>query len=86
MDTLSYTTVRNNFAHTMDQVCENHNPVIVTRNNANSVVLLSLEDYQSMKETNYLLSSPKNAARLMDAVNEIELMISNKKKISPKKK
>jgi antitoxin YefM len=80
MDTRTYTAVRNDFANTMNQVCEDHMPVIITRGNAQSVVMLSLEDYNSMQETHYLLASPKNAKRLMDSVNEIEALLARKKK------
>ena len=56
----------------MDKVCDNHNPVIITRNNKSSVVIISLDDYQSLEETNYLLRSPKNAQRLLESIAELE--------------
>lgn len=71
MDAVSYTQARANLAKTMDKVCEDHAPVIITRK-SQSVVLLSLEDYQSLEETAYLLRSPKNAQRLLESVNELE--------------
>ncbi len=81
MDTLSYTNARNHLAQTMDEVCLDHAPVIITRGKTRpAVVMISLEDYQSMEETNYLLRSPHNAERLFDAVNEIEQMIAESKK------
>lgn len=43
----------------MDQVCEDHHPIIITRNDKPSVVMISLEDYQSLEETAYLLKSPR---------------------------
>lgn len=85
MDTLSYTTARANLSKTMDQVCLDHSPVIITRSNAEPVVMISLEDYEAMEETTYLLKSPTNAARLGSAVDEIEAMIA-KSKNSKKKK
>jgi len=72
MDTMSYTTARSNLAKTMEKVCEDHAPVIITRKGESPVVMISLEDYHSMEETVYLLRSPKNAARLLDAINELE--------------
>jgi antitoxin YefM len=72
MDTKSYTDIRANLAKTLDRVCRDRNPVLLTRRNAPSVVLVSLEDYRSMEETGYLLRSPVNAARLADAVAEID--------------
>ncbi|MDQ1351432.1 MAG: antitoxin YefM [Acidobacteriota bacterium] len=72
MDTISYSNVRENLARTMKKVCVDHTPVIITRRQEEPVVLLSLDDYQSLEETAYLLRSPKNAARLVQAVEEIE--------------
>ncbi|MCP5106709.1 MAG: type II toxin-antitoxin system prevent-host-death family antitoxin [bacterium] len=72
MDTISYTTARKNLAKTMEKVCHDHNPVVITRQTAEAVVLLSLEDYHAMEETAYLLRSSKNAARLAQAIEEIE--------------
>lgn len=72
MDTVSYTALRKNLAKTMDQVCEDHAPVIITRQNADSVVMLSLADYRSIEETAYLLKSPANAARLSKSIAAID--------------
>ena len=72
MDALHQTTLANNLEKTMNQVCDDHNPVIITRNNKPSVVIISLEDYQSLEETNYLLKSPKNAQRLLESIAELE--------------
>ena len=68
MNAVTYTHVRNNLAKTMDQVCADHAPVIVTRQNQQPVIMLSLEDYESLVETAYLLRSPKNAERLTKAI------------------
>lgn len=72
MDAITYTTARANLATTMDKVCENHEPLIITRNGQQSVVMISLDDYKSMEETAYLLKSPKNAQRLMAAITQLE--------------
>jgi len=72
MDTISYTKARAHLAKTMDEVCENHEPLIITRSGEASVVMLSLEDYKSLEETAYLLRSPKNAKRLIEAIAELE--------------
>lgn len=72
MDSISYTKARAQLAKTMDQVCENHEPVIITRSGEDAVVMLSLEDYKSLEETAYLLRSPKNAKRLIEAIAELE--------------
>lgn len=72
MEALTYTAIRSNLAKTMEKVCDDHVPVIITRKNKQSVVLMSLEDYQAMEETAYLLRSPKNARRLLESVEELE--------------
>jgi len=72
MDSISYTSARANLTKTMDQVCENHAPLIITRNGQASVVMLSLEDYNSLEETAYLLRSPKNAKRLIESIASLE--------------
>ena len=73
MDTISYTKARQNLARTMEQVCDDHNPLIITRKDKPPVVMISLEDYQAMEETTYLLRSPKNAKRLLESVAELEI-------------
>lgn len=72
MDAISYTTARANLAQTMDQVCNDHLPVIITRKGAAPVVLISLEDYRALEETLYLLRSPANARRLLDSIAALE--------------
>jgi antitoxin YefM len=71
MDAISYSAARANLARTMDRVCNDHEPLIITRNGERSVVLLSLEDYQALEETAYLLRSPANAQRLLSATAEL---------------
>jgi antitoxin YefM len=72
MNALTYSQARSNLAKTMDKVCDDHSPIIVTRKNQRSVVMISLEDYQALEETAYLLRSPKNARRLLESVAELE--------------
>jgi len=56
----------------MNSVCDDHNPVIITRKRNQAVVMLSLEDYESLAETAYLFRSPANAKRLNDAIDSLE--------------
>ena len=72
MEAISYTNARSNLAKTMEKVCEDHDPVIITRRNENSVVMMSLEDFQALEETAYLLRSPKNARRLLESIAQLE--------------
>ena len=70
MKTLSSTDLRANLSAVMDQVNDDHEPVIVTRAKGRPVVMVSLEDWSSMDETTYLLASPANKAALMAAIND----------------
>lgn len=72
MDSISYTSARSHLAKTMDKVCEDHAPVAITRKGQGTVVMISMEDYQSLEETAYLLRSPKNTRRLIEAIAELE--------------
>jgi antitoxin YefM len=56
----------------MDQVCKDHAPVAITRNGEGAVVMISMEDYQALEETAYLLRSPRNTRRLIASVAELE--------------
>jgi antitoxin YefM len=71
MTAITYTAARETLAATMDRVCLDHDPVIITRNRDQAVVMISLEDYESLHETTYLLRSPANARRLMDSISEL---------------
>lgn len=72
MDAITYTQARKNFTAVMNQVCEDHAPVIITRQSQKPVVMMSLEDYNAIEETLYLLRSPKNAQRLYEALDELK--------------
>jgi len=72
MTAISYTAARENLASTMDKVCQDHDPVIITRNRNQAVVMMSLEDYSSWEETAYLMRSPANARRLAESIEQIE--------------
>ena len=72
MDAMSYTTARANLAKTMEKVCDDHSPVIITRKSERPVVMISLEDYEAMQETTYLLRSPANARSLLESIAELE--------------
>jgi antitoxin YefM len=67
MDAITFSTARATLAKTMDRVCEDHNPMVITRHGRTSVVMLSLEDCQALEQTADLLRSPANARRLLDA-------------------
>lgn len=72
MEAMTYTAARQNLAKTMEKVCQDHSPVIITRKKNNSVVMMSLEDYTALEETAYLLRSPKNTRRLIESIAQLE--------------
>lgn len=69
MDAMSYTQFRENLKTVLDQACDQHEPVIITRRHGGNAVILSHEDYRSMLETCYLLKSPKMAQRLRESLD-----------------
>ena len=72
MKSISYTAARSNFAKTMGEVCDDHAPIAITRKGEGAVVMMSMQDYQSLEETAYLLRSPKNMKRLLAGINQLE--------------
>lgn len=72
MNAITYTAARENLASTIDRVCNDRDPVIITRKRSQSVVMMSLEDYEALEETAYLLRSPANAKRLVSAIESLE--------------
>ena len=64
--------MRAKLAETMDRVNDDHSPVIITRQRGKPAVLISLDDFNSYVETDHLLASPKNAARLAKAVRDLK--------------
>jgi antitoxin YefM len=72
MDAITYSAARAKLADTMDRVCDDHEPIIITRSGQQAVVMLSLDDFKSLEETSYLLRSPKNAMRLLDSIAVLE--------------
>ena len=81
MEAITYTAARQNLAKTMEKVCKDHAPVIVTRKTSNSVVIMSLKDYEALEETAYLLRSPKNTRRLIESIAQLENDKGTKKEL-----
>ncbi|KAI3593136.1 YefM protein (antitoxin to YoeB) [Cupriavidus sp. U2] len=70
MNVMTFSEARAGFKQALDSVCKDHEPTVITRQRGEHVVLLSLEDYNSMQETLHLLGSEKNAARLRESIAE----------------
>jgi len=72
MKTMSYTESRARYAEVLDAVTNDREEIIITRAGHDPVVIVSLDEYESMRETAYLLRSPANARRLLDAMENLE--------------
>jgi len=72
MKTLSYTESRARYAEVLDSVVNDREEVVITRAGHEPVVLMSLADFESLREIAYLMRSPANARRLLDAMERLE--------------
>ena len=72
MKTMTYSESRAKYAETLNSVVEDREEVVITRAGHEPVVIVSLDDYESLKETAYLLRSPENARRLLASINRLE--------------
>ncbi|MEP7177654.1 MAG: type II toxin-antitoxin system prevent-host-death family antitoxin [Pseudonocardiales bacterium] len=70
---MSYTESRARYAEVLDSVANDREEVVITRAGHDPVVIVSLEDFESLRETAYLLRSPANARRLLDAMERLEV-------------
>src|SRR6266481_3781901 len=82
MKSITYTEAREDLANTINRVCEDNAPVMITRKRDQSVVMLSLSEYESLQETAHLLRSPANAKRLFDSLDSIKRGKLIRKKIN----
>jgi antitoxin YefM len=71
MHVLTFSQARADLKQTMDDVCRDHEPAIITRQRGEPVVMLSLEDYNGINETLHLLGSSKNASRLRSSIAQL---------------
>lgn len=72
MKSKTYTEARERLSDIIEKVCEDHDPLIITKRRDKAVVMMSLEDYESLKESAYLLRSTRNARRLLESIKELE--------------
>ena len=81
METINYSAFRSHLAKTLDKVNDNHQPILITRQNSKPAVIISLEDFHAYEETAYLMASPKNAQRLNQAMAQVEAGISTEHRL-----
>ena len=70
MEAVNYSEFRSNMKNYMDSTYQNHETLIVTRKKGENIVVMSVEDYNSLMETNHLLSSPNNAKHLLESIEQ----------------
>lgn len=72
MQAMAYSQVKGRWGEILNRVIEDRASLIITRDDSAPVVIMSLDEYESLQETAYLLRSPKNARRLLDSIAELE--------------
>lgn len=72
MNIVTFTELRKNLKQVMEQLLDQHEPVIITRPHGEHVIMLSLKDYESLKETAYLLGNAANAKHLCKSLNSVK--------------
>jgi antitoxin YefM len=83
---VSYSELRTNLASCMEKVCDDRAPLVVTRQNARSVVIMSEQDYDGLMETVHLLKSPANAARLLRSIKDADRgKLKKRETVEPRK-
>jgi len=72
MKTVNYSEARQNFASVMNETIDDRAPILITRQKGTPCVLMSLDEYEALEETAYLLRSPANARHLMDSIAQLK--------------
>jgi antitoxin YefM len=72
MRTANYTDLKNNLKSYIDSVIDDFDTVIISRGNDQGAVLMSLDEYNSFKETEYIMSSPKTVEAIREGENDIK--------------
>lgn len=72
MEIVTYSETRANLKAVMDRVVEDHVPIAITRQRGKPVVMVGLDDWNSMNETRYLMSTPNNARRLVESIADAD--------------
>ena len=83
MEVISFEDLSKNLAEILDKVNEDRSPVLITRQNGEPAVLISLKHFNAFEETSYLLSSPKNSERLRKSLDNAKSSNSNLRSSNP---
>ena len=71
MEAVTYSHTRQHLSEIMNKVSDDRAPILITRQNGNPVVMMSLQDFNALEETAYLMRSPKNVRRLMESIEQL---------------
>lgn len=71
MEAVTYSHTRQHLSEIMNKVSNDRAPVLITRQSGSPVVMMSLQDFNALEETAYLMRSPKNAKRLMESIEQL---------------
>lgn len=82
MDVMTYSEARARLKDVMDRVVDDHTHVVVTRQKAEPVVMVSLSEWNSMEDTMHLLSSPANAGRLRKSIRQLDAGKGKQRKLA----
>lgn len=80
METVNYTDFRSNLKHWFDKVINDVSDIVIKRKNGKDLVLISLDEYNSLKETTYLLTG-KNRDVLLNSIKELESNAGTEKEL-----
>ncbi len=83
MEAISYSQTRQHLSEIMNRVSDDRAPILITRQKGNPVVMMSLDDYNALEETAYLLRSPKNAKRLMESIEQLMTQGGSQRELAP---
>jgi antitoxin YefM len=72
MEVFTYSHTLQNLTAIMNKVTDDRAPVLITRQSGSPVVMMSLQDFNALEETAYLMRSPKNAKRLMESIDQFQ--------------
>jgi len=83
MEAITYSHTRQHLAEIMNKVGDDRSPVLITRQAGQPVVMMSLQDFNALEETAYLMRSPKNAKRLMESIEQLAAQGGQQKELLP---
>jgi len=83
MEAITYSHTRQHLAEIMNKVADDRAPVLITRQAGNPVVMMSLQDFNALEETAYLMRSPKNAKRLMESIGQLAAQGGQQRELLP---